>query len=109
MKVRCLIRNEDFLINMSEDYIEKLINLDEPIPMRIKAMVIDYIPNFNIRRSDFVGEDEEFISKIREERFISRELDTLEASEYHNDLALEFIDRHPEFAPIIKEIKYIDV
>lgn len=74
MKVSCLIRNEDFLINMSEDYIEKLIHLDEPIPMRIKVILIDYIPDFNMRRFDFVGEDGEFISKIREERFISREL-----------------------------------
>lgn len=94
---------------MSEDYIEKLIHLDEPIPMRIKVILIDYIPDFNMRRFDFVGEDGEFISKIREERFISRELGPLEAGEYHNDLALDFIDRHPEFAPIIKEIKYIDV
>ena len=109
MKARCLIRNEDFLKNMSTSFIEELIRLDEPIPMRIKSMVIDFIPNFNMRRSDFVGEDEEFISKIREERFISRELDSLEAGEYHNYLALDFIDRHPEFAPIIKEIKYIDV
>ena len=109
MKARCLIRNEDFLKNMSTSFIEELIRLDEPIPMRIKSMVIDFIPNFNMRRSDFVGEDEEFISKIREERIMARKLGSLESGEYHNDLALDFIDRHPEFAPIIKEIKYIDV
>ena len=73
MKVRCLIHDEDFLKNMSEDYIEKLIHVNEPIPMRIRSMLIDYIPNFNWRRSNFIGENEEFISKVREERFLSRE------------------------------------
>ena len=109
MKVRCLIRNEDFLKNMPASFIEELIHLNEPIPMRIKSMVIDFIPNFNIRRSDFVGEDEEFISKIREERIIARQLSSPESGEYHNDLALQFIENHPEFSQIIKEVRYIDV
>lgn len=109
MKVRCLIRNEDFLKNMSENFIEDLVHLNEPIPMRIRSMLIDYIPNFNLRRSNFIGENEEFISRVREERFIARELSSLESGEYHNDLALQFIDNHPEFAQIIKEVKYIDV
>ena len=109
MKVGCLIPNEDFLNNMSENFIEELIRINEPIPMRIRSMLIDYIPNFNWRRSNFIGDDDEFISKVREERFIARELSSLESGEYHNDLALQFIDNHPEFAQIIKEVKYIDV
>ena len=109
MKVRRLVHNEDFLRNMSEEFIEKLIRLDEPIPMRIRSMLIDYIPNFNWRRSNFIGENEEFISKVREERFIARKLSPIDASEYHNDLALQFIEKYPEFSPIIKEIQIIEV
>ena len=76
------------------DYIEEVkineskSNLREPIPMRIRVMVMDYCPNFNRKRSDVVG---------------------VKAREYHNNLALEFIEKHPQFAPIIKEIKYIDI
>ena len=54
MKVGCLIPNEDFLKNMSENFIEELIHINEPIPMRIRSMLIVYIPNFNWRRSNFL-------------------------------------------------------
>ena len=109
MKVRRLVRNEDFLKNIPINLVEKLIALKEPIPMRIHSMVIDYIPNFNMRRAISIGENEELVQKLHEERFVARELPPLESAEYHNGLALQFIDSHPEFAPIIKEVRYIDV
>ena len=109
MKVRRLIRNEDFLKNLSDNHIEKLITLNEPIPMRISSMLVDYIPNFNMKRDLFIGDDEEFAAKVRKERITARKLPSGVSGEYHNDLALEFIDKHPEFAPIIKEVKYINV
>ena len=56
-----------------------------------------------------MGDDEDFRKKVREERVVSRKLSPIEAREYHNDLALEFIKKHPKFAPIIKEIKYIEI
>jgi hypothetical protein len=72
-------------------------------------MIIDYIPNFNMKRNIAIGDDKKLVHKLREERFVARELPALESSEYHNDLALQFIENHPEFAPIIKEIKYVEV
>ena len=109
MKCRQLIRNEDFLKNLSENQIEKLITLKEPIPMRINSMLVDYIPDFNLKRGSFIGDDEDFTNKIHEERHIARKLPPGEKGEYHNDLALKFIENHPEFASIIKEIKFIEV
>ena len=109
MKVRRLIRDENFLMDLPENIIEKIIHLKEPIPMIINSILVDYIPNFNRRRDLFIGDDKEFIAKIREERVTARKLSPLESAEYHNDLALQFIDNHPEFAQIIKEVKYIDV
>lgn len=97
------------------DYIEEVkineskSNLREPIPMRIRVMVMDYCPNFNRKRSDVVGEDEKLIKDIRQERVVAKSLEGVKAREYHNNLALEFIEKHPQFAPIIKEIKYIDI
>ena len=109
MKLRSIFYDEEFLINMSEDFMRKFICLDDVIPMRINSIIMDYIPNWNIQRLDFIGDNDKFISKIREERFIARSLPSVERREYHNNLALDFIERHPEFAPIIKEVKYIDV
>ena len=93
---------------MPQELMDELINLREPIPMRIRVMVMDYCPNFNRKRSDVIGEDEKLIKDIRQERVVARSLEGVKAREYHNNLALEFIEKHPQFAPIIKEIKYID-
>ncbi len=109
MKVRSLVFDFDFLKNAGNSFLEKLLYLKEPIPMNIKMVVMDYIPNFNDKRLAAFGDDKNFMKQIRKERLVSRKLNHIEAREYHNDLALKFIDKHPEFAPIIKEIKYINV
>ena len=109
MKVRALKSDDKFLENMPQELMDELINLREPIPMRIRVMVMDYCPNFNRKRSDVIGEDEKLIKDIRQERVVARSLEGVKAREYHNNLAFEFIEKHPQFAPIIKEIKYIDI
>ena len=58
MKVRALKSDDKFLENMPQELMDELINLREPIPMRIRVMVMDYCPNFNRKRSDVIGEDE---------------------------------------------------
>ena len=109
MKVRALKSDDKFLENMPQELMDELINLREPIPMRIRVMVMDYCPNFNRKRSDVIGEDEKLIKDIRQERVVARSLEGVKAREYNNNLAFEFIEKHPQFAPIIKEIKYIDI
>ena len=109
MQVRSLVYDETFLKNVDDSFLNKLIYLKEPIPMYIRSILMDYISNFNIKRSKAIGDDKQFRKRVREERLISRKLSPIEAREYHNNLALEFIDKHPEFAPIIKEVKYIYV
>ena len=109
MKVRALKSDDKFLENMPQELMDELINLREPIPMRIRVMVMDYCPNFNRKRSDVIGEDEKLIKDIRQEIVVARSLEGVKAREYHNNLAFEFIEKHPQFAPIIKEIKYIDI
>ena len=61
MKVRALKSDDKFLENMPQELMDELINLREPIPMRIRVMVMDYCPNFNRKRSDVIGEDEKLI------------------------------------------------
>lgn len=108
MKVRSLKYDKSFIKN-NPDIINKLISLKEPIPMRIRSIVSWYYQDINTQRLLLFGDDDEFMDKVREERFVARGLDPVESREYHNDLALEFIEKHPEFAPIIKEVRYIDV
>lgn len=107
MQVRSLVYDEQFLKNADDSFFDELIHLKEPIPMNIKIILMDYVSNFNSKRSDAMDDDIEFRRKVREERVVSRELSPIEASEYHNNLALEFIDKHPEFAPIIKEVNIL--
>jgi hypothetical protein len=108
MKVRLLIFDEDF-IKENPNIIESLTSLKEPIPMKIHERIIDYYPNFNKERSLLFGDDKIFMDIVREERFNARKLEPIESREYHNTLALQFINNHPEFAPILKEVRYIDV
>lgn len=108
MKLRSLKYDEEFIKNNPE-IINELINLKEPIPMRIHSIVSWYYPDINTRRSLVIGDDVELEIQVRQERFVARKLGGLKAREYHNDLALEFIKKHPKFAPIIKEIKYIEI
>ena len=109
MKVRLLIFDIDFLKNADDSFLENIVYLKEPIPLNIKRVVMDYIPNFNDKRLAIFGNDKHFMKQIRKERLVSRKLNPIEAREYHNDLVLDFIDKHAEFSPLIKEIKYIDV
>ena len=113
MKVRVLVFDRDFIKNNPE-LMNELITLKEPIPMRIHSVIIDYYHDINTQRLLLFGDDDEFTDQVREERFVARGLlkqnkGAVKAREYHNDLALEFIKRHPEFAPILKEIKYVDI
>lgn len=109
MKVRSLIFDREFLKNADDSFLEKILYLNEPIPMNLKMVVMDYIPNFNDKRLAVFGHDKNFMKQIRKERLISRKLNPIEAREYHNDLVLNFINKHSEFAPLIKEVKYMDI
>ena len=108
MKVRSLIYDDNFVIN-NPNIINELISLKEPIPRNINDAISEHYPNIHKQRLLLFGDDYKFMNQVRKERFVARELGVIESREYHNDLALEFIDKHPEFAPIIKEVKYIDV
>lgn len=92
---------------MPQELMDELINLREPIPMRIRVMVMDYCPNFNRKRSDVIGEDEKLIKDIRQERVVARSLEGVKAREYHNNLALEFIEKHLSLHQLLKKLNIL--
>ena len=106
MLLRSLIRDEKFLQNMPPGFTAELISIKEPIPLRIKSMVDDYY-HFDFRI--FVIENNEYLkANIRNERMTSRRLPAGESREYHNEVALDFVRRYPQFKPIISHVKIMD-
>ncbi|WP_409199921.1 hypothetical protein [Methanobrevibacter sp. DSM 116169] len=87
---------------MSEDKINKLINLKEPIPNRIENMLNDNIPTFRRRR--LLAGDVELDRLDRKERIMARDMSIEEAGKLHTKLALDFVEKHPDFKNMIKEV-----
>ena len=70
---------------------DELISIDEPIPMRISSMVMDYCFDFNLRRVLVIEDNQYLKDNHRNERMICRKLPPVESREYHNEFALNFI------------------
>lgn len=107
LELRSLIRDEQFLQSMPYSLMEELISIKEPIPMRIKSMVMDYCFDFNLRRVLVIEGSDDLKADNSNER-ICRKLPPIESREYHNDLALNFIRKYPQFKPIISHVKIMD-
>ncbi len=108
MQLRSLIRDEEFLENMPKTLMNELILVNDPIPIRIRSMVIDYIVEFNLRRLIAIEEHKYQNVQNYDERLICRKLPPAESREYHNELALNFIRKYPQFKPIISHVRLMD-
>lgn len=108
MQLRSLIRDEQFLQTMPYSLMDELISIEEPIPMRIKSMVMDYCFDFNLRRVLVIEDNEYLKENHRNERMICRKLPPAESREYHNEFALDFIRKYPQFQPIISHVRIRD-
>ena len=108
LKLRSLIPDEKFLQNMPHDLMNELISIQEPIPMDIKAIVMDYCHEFNFKRRLVIEANEELCANNSNERMAYRELSAVESREYANDLALNFIRKYPQFKPIISHVEIMD-
>lgn len=108
MQLRSLVRDEKFLQSMPHSLMAELISIQEPIPMRIKSMVMDYCHEFNFERRLVIEANEELLANNLNERMAYRELSPIECREYRNDLALNFIRKYPQFQPIISHVRIRD-
>lgn len=108
MQLRSLIRDEKFLQTMPYSLMDELISIQEPIPMRIKSMVMDYCHEFNFKRRLVIEANEELLANNSIERITSRKLPAGVSREYRNDLALDFIRKYPQFKPIISHVEIMD-
>lgn len=111
MKRIDLIPNEEFVKNMSDELLNELINLKEALPLEIMAMIRDYrYPEINTARLISVGDDENLIKADRKERFVTYDMNKpLEANNYSSRLAIAFVKKYPQFRPMIKEVRTVEV
>lgn len=70
--LRSLIRDEEFLENMPYSLKNELISIKDPIPIRIKSMVMDYIQEYNFRRVLVIENNEDLKVNHWKERMASR-------------------------------------
>ena len=55
-----------------------------------------------------IEDNEHLKANHRKERMTARKLPAAESREYHNELALDFIRKYPQFKPIVSHVKIMD-
>lgn len=101
-KLLYLKPNNDFIKKLPKAQVRRLVKLPEAIPSRIENMLNNNIPNF--REERLLALDDDLENLEQEERAKTRTMDPVLAGEFRNNLALEFINKHPEFKDIIDKI-----
>lgn len=104
-----LTPNYEFVKNWSEDQLRDFITTPSGLPHRLMSIVREVIPNINRLRLIQCIEHPEFESLDQNERAVTHRLKYegkhKEAREYHIQYALDFLDKYPQFKPMIKEVK----
>lgn len=102
--------NIDFIKNMSEELLEELITLDEPIPDNFQSWILDHNPNFRKGRSEFIGRHNKILEQTWENRYKTDQLVRKSVREYlafQLEEDIGFIKKYPQFKPIIDHIEYV--
>ena len=106
---KVLIPNYDFIRNWSNDQLDEFINVPHGLPNRLLDIVREVIPNINTLRLEASINHPEFEVMDQEQNIVPRRLvreDKLEeAFEHEIQYALDFLEKYPQFKPIIKDVK----
>ena len=106
---RILIPNYKFIENWSEDDLNEFINVPSGIPNRLMDIVQEVIPDINVLRLQASINHPELEVMDQEQSIIPRRLvreDKLdEALEYEVQYTLDFLERYPQFKPMIKSVE----
>lgn len=104
-----LIPKYDFVKNWSEDQLRDFITTPSGLPHRLMSIVREVIPNINRLRLIQYIEHPEFESLDQDERAVTYRLKYegkhKEAREYHIQYALDFLDKYPQFKPMVKIVE----
>ena len=107
--VEKLIPKYDFVKNWSENQLRDFITTPSGLPHRLMSIVREVIPNINRLRLIQCIEHPEFESLDQNERAVTHRLKYegkhKEAREYHIQYALDFLDKYPQFKPMVKIVE----
>ena len=112
--LRRLIPDYDFVENMSEELFDEFISLPEGLPMDLMSIVREVVPDLNRQRAMAIMDNpncEEIVDLQREERAITHSMrresgyKIEDALNFHTQYALDFLDKYPQFKPMIKGVE----
>ncbi len=111
--IRRLIPDYDFVGNMSNDLFKEFINTPDGLPNDLMSIVREIIPEVNFIRSEATIMHPEFLEMDQEERAIAYQMRSEpgykieDALDFHTQYALDFLDKYPQFKPMIKGVEEV--
>ena len=102
---RILIPNYEFVKNWSEDELNDFLTTPAGIPHELMHIVRKVYPNINTLRLEARINNPNLKGLDQEERAITYKLSLHDARDYHISYALEFLEKYPQFKPMIKGVK----
>ena len=108
-----LIPDYEFIKNMSDDLFEEFINTPDGLPYDLLNFVREIVPEINVIRSDARVNHPELEGVDREERAIAYKMRKNpeyvieDALNFHTQYALDFLDKYPQFKPMIKGVEEV--
>ncbi|WP_407412656.1 hypothetical protein [Methanobrevibacter sp.] len=108
---KVIIPNYNFVRSWSDDQLDEFVNIPHGLPNRLLDIVREVIPDINSRRLEASIDHPEFEHMDQEQSIIPRRLvreDKLdEAFEHEIQYTLDFLEKYPQYKPMIKEVKNI--
>ncbi|MBR5503801.1 MAG: hypothetical protein IKV87_05105 [Methanobrevibacter sp.] len=104
---RILIPNYEFVENWSEDQLNDFLTTPAGLPHKLMHIVRKVYPNINYLRGIARSENPNLRGLDQEERAVTYKLPIHDARKYHIDYALDFLEKYPQFKPMIKGVKEV--
>ena len=105
--VRMLIPNYEFVENWSEDQLNYFLNTPAGLPNRLMMIVRKIYPNINALRGMARINNPNLESLDQEERAVTHKMSIDDSMDYKIQYALEFLEKYPQFKPMIKGVKEV--
>ena len=104
---RILIPNYEFFENWSKDELNDFLTTPSGLPHEIMGIVRKVYPNINTLRLKASIDNPNLESLDQDERAITHNMSFDDARDYHIDYALDFLEKYPQFKPMIKGVKEV--
>lgn len=111
--IRRIIPDYEFLKNMPNELFEEFVTTSDGLPYDLLNFVRDVVPEVNFIRSEARVNHPELEDVDREERAIAYkmrrnpEYKIEDALNFHTQYALDFLEKYPQFKPMIKGVEEI--